>query len=54
MEVKIEDKDKAMLLVVLLPPSYKHFEEILLNSNSDILPFEYIKGNLLSKKKVLS
>ena len=29
-DVKIEDKDKAILLVVFLPSSYKHFKEILL------------------------
>ena len=29
LDVKIEDEDKAILLVVSLPPSYKHFKEIL-------------------------
>ena len=49
MEVKIEDEDKAILLVVSLPPSYKHFKEILLYSNNDTISFKDVKANLLSK-----
>jgi len=30
LDVKIEDEDKAILLVVSLLPSYKHFKEIML------------------------
>ena len=33
LDVKIRDEDKAILLVVSLPPSYKHFKEIMLCSN---------------------
>jgi len=51
LDVKIEDDDKAILLVVSLPPSYKHFKEIMLQSNSDTISFEYVKSNLLSKEK---
>ena len=33
LDVKIKDEDKVILLVVSLPPSYKHFKEILLYYN---------------------
>jgi len=49
--VKVEDEDKAILLVVSLPPSYKHFKEIMLYSNSYTISFEDVKSNLLSKEK---
>jgi len=52
MDVKIEDEDKTTLLVVSLPPSYKHFKEILLYSNDGVLSFEDFKSNLLSKEKL--
>ena len=29
LDVKIEDEDNAVLLIVSLPPSYKHFKEIM-------------------------
>ena len=51
LDVKIDDEDKAILLVVSLPPSYKHFKEIMLYSNSDTISFEDVKANLLSKEK---
>jgi len=51
LDVKVEDEDKAILLVVSLPPSYKHFKEIMLYSNSDTISFEDAKSNLLSKEK---
>ena len=51
MKVKIEDEDKAMLLVVSLSPSYKHFKEILLYRNNDAISFEDVKANLSSKEK---
>ena len=50
-EVKIDDEDKAVLLVVSLPSTYKHFKEIMLYSNNDTLSFEDVKSNLLSKEK---
>ena len=34
-----------------LPPSYKHFKEIMLYSNSNTISFEDSKSNLLSKEK---
>jgi len=49
--VKIDDEDKAILLVVSLPLSYKHFKEIMLCNNSDTVSFEDFKSNLLSKEK---
>ena len=51
MDTKIEDEDKAILLIVSLPPSYKHFKEIMLYSNSNTISFEDVKSNLLSKEK---
>jgi len=51
LDVKIEDEDKAILLVVSLPLSYKHFKEIMLYRNSNTILFEDVKSNLLSKKK---
>jgi len=51
LNVKIEDEDKVILLVVSLPPSYKHFKEIMLYSNSDTISFEDVMSNLLSKEK---
>ena len=33
LDVKIDDEDKAILLVVSLPPSFKHFKEIMLYGN---------------------
>jgi len=51
LDVKIEDEDKAIILVVPLPSSYKHFKKILLYSNNDTLSFEHVKASLLSKEK---
>ena len=51
LDVKIDDEDKVILLAVSLPPSYKHFKEIMLYSNSDTISFEDVKSNLLSKEK---
>lgn len=50
-DVKIDDEDKAVLLVVSLPSTYKHFKEIMLYGNNDSLSFEDVKSNLLSKEK---
>jgi len=47
--VKIKDEDKVILLVVSLPPSYKHFKEIVLYSKNVVLCFEDVKANLLPK-----
>ena len=51
MDVKIEDEDKVILLVVSLSSSYQHFKEILLYSNNETLSFEDVKASLLSKEK---
>jgi len=51
LDVKIDDEDKAILLVVSLPPSFKHFKEIMLYCNHTSLSFENVKSNLLSKEK---
>jgi hypothetical protein len=51
LDVKIDDEDKAILLVVSLPPLFKHFKEIILYGNHTSLTFENVKSNLLSKEK---
>jgi len=50
-DIKIDDEDKVVLLVVSLPSTYKHFKEIMLYGNNDTLSFEDVKSNLLSKEK---
>jgi hypothetical protein len=52
LDVKIDDKDKTILLVVSLPPSFKHFKKIMLYKNHTLLTFENVMSNLLSKKKI--
>jgi len=45
-DVKIEDADKAILWVVSLPASYKHFNEITFYSNNKTLAlFGKISGS---------
>ena len=51
LDVKTEAEDKAIMLVVSRPSTYKHFKEIVLYSNNNTLPFEDVKANLLSKEK---
>jgi hypothetical protein len=51
LDVKIDDEDKLILLVVLLSPSFKHFKEIMLYGNHISLSFENVKLNLLIKEK---
>jgi hypothetical protein len=51
LDVKIDDEDKAILLVVSLPPSFKHFKKIMLYGNHTSMSFENVKSNLLSKEK---
>jgi len=51
LDVKVEDEDKVILLVVSLSPSYKHFKEIMLYSNSNTKLFEDVKSNLSPKGK---
>ena len=36
-DIKIDDEDKVVLLVVSLHSSYKHFKEIMLYGNNDTL-----------------
>ncbi|PHT53674.1 hypothetical protein CQW23_08136 [Capsicum baccatum] len=51
LDVEIDDEDKAVLLIVSLPPSYRHFKEIMLYGNNVTLSFDDVKSNLLSKEK---
>jgi hypothetical protein len=39
LDVKIDDEDKAILLVVFLPPSFNNFKEIMLYGNHTSLTF---------------
>ncbi|MFQ6669274.1 hypothetical protein Gotur_034594, partial [Gossypium turneri] len=50
-EVHIDDKDQAMLLLCSLPPSYKSFRENQIYGR-DKLSFEDVKGHLLSRDKL--
>ncbi|GJW45086.1 hypothetical protein Tco_0073885 [Tanacetum coccineum] len=47
LDVDIDDEDKAVLVVISLPTSYKHFKEIMLYGNRD----DDVKSALLSKQK---
>ncbi|KAH0765169.1 hypothetical protein KY285_001040 [Solanum tuberosum] len=51
LEVKFEDENKVVLLIVSLPSTYKHFKEIMLYGNNKTLSYEYVESNLLSKEK---
>ena len=51
MDVKIDDEDKTILLIVSLPPSYGQFKEIMLYGNYLTLSFDDVKTNLLAKEK---
>nr|GEU36957.1 retrovirus-related Pol polyprotein from transposon TNT 1-94 [Tanacetum cinerariifolium] len=51
LDVDIDDEDKAVLLVISLPASYKHFKEIMLYGNRKTLLFDDVKSALLSKQK---
>ncbi|GKD09038.1 kinase-like domain, phloem protein 2-like protein [Tanacetum coccineum] len=51
LDVDIDDEDKAVLLVISLPTSYKHFKEIMLYGNRETLSFDDVKSVLLSKQK---
>nr|GFC70734.1 retrovirus-related Pol polyprotein from transposon TNT 1-94 [Tanacetum cinerariifolium] len=51
LDVDIDDEDKAVLLVISLPASYKHFKGIMLYDNRETLSFDDVKSTLLSKQK---
>nr|GEX99708.1 retrotransposon protein, putative, Ty1-copia subclass [Tanacetum cinerariifolium] len=51
LDVDIDDEDKAVLLVISLPASYKYFKEIMLYGNRETLSFDDVKSALLSKQK---
>ncbi|MFQ6666255.1 hypothetical protein Gotur_032680 [Gossypium turneri] len=50
-EIYIDDKDQAMLLLYSLPPSYMFFRETLIYGRDKLL-FENVKGHLLSRDKL--
>ena len=45
-----EDEDKVIILVVALPPSYKHFKEIMLYSNTKLYRLMTIRLTCCEKK----
>jgi gag-polypeptide of LTR copia-type len=49
--IKTDDEDKVMVLLCLLPNSYKDFKEIILHSR-DSLTLEDVKNNLLIKSDI--
>nr|GEV15760.1 reverse transcriptase domain-containing protein [Tanacetum cinerariifolium] len=51
LDVDIDDEDKAVLLVISLPASYKRFKKIMLYGNRETLSFDDVKSALLSKQK---
>ena len=51
LDVKIKDKDEALLLVVSLFTSCRRFKDIPLYGNNDVVSFEDVRTNLLSKEK---
>ena len=46
LDVKIDDEDKVVLLIVSLPPSHRQFKEIMLYGNYLTLSFDDVKTNL--------
>lgn len=50
-DAKIEEEDKALLLLCFQPPSYKHFGETFL-FGTDILSIEDVKSSLLCKEHI--
>jgi hypothetical protein len=50
LDVKIDDENKAILLVVSLSPYFNHFKEIMLYGNHTSLSFENVKSKLSKKK----
>nr|GFD00486.1 retrovirus-related Pol polyprotein from transposon TNT 1-94 [Tanacetum cinerariifolium] len=51
LDVDIDDEDKAVLLVISLHASYKHFKEVMLYDNRETLSFDDVKYALLFKQK---
>jgi hypothetical protein len=51
LDVKIDDEDKTILLVISLPLLLSIFKKIMLYGNHTSLSFENVKSNLLSKEK---
>jgi hypothetical protein len=53
LDVKIYDEDKTILLVVSLPPSFKHFKKIMLYGNHTSLSFENVSQICCPRKKMI-
>ncbi|GKF13425.1 hypothetical protein Tco_0054887 [Tanacetum coccineum] len=47
LDVDIDDEYKAILLVISLPASYKHFKEIMIYGKRETLSFDDVKSALL-------
>ncbi|MBA0764171.1 hypothetical protein Gotri_013538, partial [Gossypium trilobum] len=50
-EVHIDDEDQAILLLCILPPSYKSFRDTLIYGREK-LSFEEVKGHLLNRDRL--
>jgi hypothetical protein len=53
LDVKIDDEDKAILLVVSLPPLLSILRKLCFMKKHTLLVFENVKSNLLSKKNLM-
>nr|GEY14218.1 retrovirus-related Pol polyprotein from transposon TNT 1-94 [Tanacetum cinerariifolium] len=51
LDVDIDDENRAVLLVISLLASYKHFKKIMLYGNHETLMFDDVNPALLSKQK---
>jgi hypothetical protein len=51
LDVKIDNENNTILLIVSLLPSFKYFKGIMFYGNHTSLSFENVKSNLLFKEK---
>ena len=51
-EVKIENKNQALLLLCSLPSSYKSFREAIMYGGKSIIKINEVKDHLLNKDKI--
>ena len=51
-EVKIEDEDQTLLLLCLLPSSYKSFREAIIYGGKSTIKVNEVKEHLLNKDKI--
>ena len=51
-EIKIEDKNQALLLLCSLPSSYKRFMEVIIYEGKSTIKGNVVKKHLLNKDKI--